>query len=66
VTELPDIAIYIEALQRHVGGKVLDRVRVVNPFPVRTYDPPLDEGFGKVEEVVRERGYRGPERAASF
>jgi formamidopyrimidine-DNA glycosylase len=40
--ELPDITIYIEALQGHVVGKQLKKVRIRSPFLVRTYDPPLD------------------------
>jgi formamidopyrimidine-DNA glycosylase len=41
VPELPDITIYIEALERRVLGRPLKQVRVVNPFLLRTTAPPL-------------------------
>lgn len=40
--ELPDITVYIEALRARVAGEVLERVQVVSPFLLRTYDPPLE------------------------
>jgi formamidopyrimidine-DNA glycosylase len=39
--ELPDIEIYIEALDRRVTGQVLQRVRLGSPFLLRSVDPPL-------------------------
>ena len=39
--ELPDVELYRHALRRTIGGAVLERVRVANPFTVRTYDPPV-------------------------
>jgi formamidopyrimidine-DNA glycosylase len=41
VPELPDIVIYIEALEQRILGQVLEKVRVVSPFLLRTVDPPL-------------------------
>ena len=40
--ELPDITVYIEALERQIVGERLERVRVNNPFLVRTFEPPLE------------------------
>ena len=45
--ELPDITAYIEALERHVGGKRLDNVRLQSPFLLRSVTPPLDTLHGK-------------------
>jgi formamidopyrimidine-DNA glycosylase len=39
--ELPDIEVYIEALDRRVTGQVLQRVRRGSPFLLRSVDPPL-------------------------
>jgi formamidopyrimidine-DNA glycosylase len=52
--ELPDITLYVEALDRRIVGQTLDKVRVRSPFLVRTFDPPLESTFGKtVREVTR-------------
>ncbi len=45
--ELPDLTIYVEALERRVLGEPLERVRVRNPFLVRTARPPLEAVDGK-------------------
>jgi formamidopyrimidine-DNA glycosylase len=44
--ELPDIIVYTEALARHVVGQRLDRVHLISPFVLRTFDPPLDAIVG--------------------
>ncbi len=38
--ELPDITVYVEALQRQLAGAVLERIRVGGPFALRSVDPP--------------------------
>ena len=38
--ELPDIVIYIDALTARVVGEPLRRLRIGNPFTIRTIDPP--------------------------
>src|SRR2546422_1717987 len=45
VPELPDLVVYIEALQRAVVGQRLDRILVLSPFVLRSVDPPLDALF---------------------
>ena len=40
--ELPDITVYIEALERRIGGHVLERVQIAGPFLLRTAAPPID------------------------
>ena len=39
--ELPDITIYIEALERRIAGQRLNGVLVRSPFLLRTAVPPL-------------------------
>jgi formamidopyrimidine-DNA glycosylase len=56
--ELPDITIYVEALQKRVVGRKLLGVRVRSPFLVRTFDPPLDAAVGKEILEVRRLGKR--------
>src|ERR1700682_1020653 len=52
--ELPDIVVYIEALEQRVLGHVLERVRVAGPFLLRTALPPIDSLQGhKVTELRR-------------
>ena len=51
--ELPDITIYIEALEKRTVGQRLEQVRVTHPFLVRSVDPPLSEAHGR-----RVAGYR--------
>lgn len=37
--ELPDVTIYVECLERLIGGEVLEKLRVANPFVLRTVEP---------------------------
>jgi formamidopyrimidine-DNA glycosylase len=39
--ELPDVTVYVEALERFVVGHTLERARAINPFILRSVDPPL-------------------------
>ncbi len=39
--ELPDVTVYVEALQRHLGGATLQQVRLASPFVLRSVTPPL-------------------------
>jgi formamidopyrimidine-DNA glycosylase len=41
VPELPDIALYLSALEPRVVGRVLRRVRLFSPFLLRSVEPPL-------------------------
>jgi formamidopyrimidine-DNA glycosylase len=56
--ELPDITIYVEALQERAVGERLDGVRIRSPFLLRTFDPPLDSVSGKMVREVRRMGKR--------
>jgi len=39
--ELPDIVVYIEALEKRILGQTLEHVRIASPFLLRTAEPPL-------------------------
>ncbi len=40
--ELPDIVVYIEALERRILGHVLQRIQIAGPFLLRTANPPIE------------------------
>jgi formamidopyrimidine-DNA glycosylase len=56
--ELPDIALYLHALESRVVGRPLERVRLASPFLVRTVDPPLTSLHGEVVRRLRRIGKR--------
>jgi formamidopyrimidine-DNA glycosylase len=56
--ELPDITIYIEALQPRVLGQRLVGIRIHSPFVLRTYEPPLKAVDGLVVRDLRRIGKR--------
>lgn len=47
VPELPEVALYVEALDRTVAGKILTQVRLCSPSLLRTWDPPLSAVHGR-------------------
>ena len=56
--ELPDIVVYIEALERRVLGQRLERARIASPFLLRTVEPPLGAVEGKTVTRLRRVGKR--------
>ncbi len=56
--ELPDIVVYIEALERRVIGETLRDVRVASPSVLRTFDPPYDAPVGQEVSGLRRIGKR--------
>ncbi|MET0679573.1 MAG: DNA-formamidopyrimidine glycosylase family protein [Burkholderiales bacterium] len=56
--ELPDVVVYIEALERRVVGRSLDRVRLISPFVLRTAVPPIATAEGKRVRGLRRVGKR--------
>lgn len=56
--ELPDIVVYIEALEKRIQGSTLERVRVASPFLLRTAVPPLSSVEGKKVVALRRLGKR--------
>ncbi|HUQ97876.1 MAG TPA: DNA-formamidopyrimidine glycosylase family protein [Gemmatimonadaceae bacterium] len=56
--ELPDITVYIEALESRVLGQVLERTRIAKPFLLRSFDPPITAANGKRVTGLRRMGKR--------
>jgi len=56
--ELPDVTVYLEALQQRIVGQKLTGVRLANPFLLRTVEPALSELNGKNVLDVRRVGKR--------
>src|SRR5580704_14933326 len=56
--ELPDIEVYLDALRPRVVGRILERVRLKNPFLLRTFEPPIEEVDGRNVLGVRRVGKR--------
>ncbi len=56
--ELPDITVYLEALERRVVGQVLEKIRVENIFVLRTALPPIDSLHGRRVVALRRLGKR--------
>jgi formamidopyrimidine-DNA glycosylase len=61
--ELPDIVVYIEALERRILGHPLEGVRLGSPFVLRTVAPPFAAFKGK---AVRRLGRLGKRIVLSF
>src|SRR3989454_12299836 len=56
--ELPDVVLYIEALQPRLRGARLERVRLLSPFVLRSVDPPLAAAAGRAVSGLRRLGKR--------
>jgi len=56
--ELPDIVVYIEALESRILGSHLKRVQIGSPFLLRTAEPPVDSAVGHKVVAVRRIGKR--------
>src|SRR2546426_730931 len=56
--ELPDVMLYIEALEPRLRGARLERVRLLSPFVLRSVDPPLAAAAGRAVSGLRRLGKR--------
>jgi len=56
--ELPDITIYIEALEKRILGHTLERVQLTSPFLLRTATPPINALERKQVRELRRLGKR--------
>ena len=45
--ELPDVTLYVEALERHAAGRTLERIRLVSPSLLRTVEPSPQTAEGR-------------------
>lgn len=58
VPELPDITVYLEALEARTEGQMLERVQLRDVFVLRTAEPPIDSLAGKRVARLRRLGKR--------
>jgi formamidopyrimidine-DNA glycosylase len=58
VPELPDITIYLEALEARIVGRRIDSIRIVGPSLLRSVDPPIAEARGREVTGLRRLGKR--------
>ena len=56
--ELPDITVYQERLGAYLRGEPLQRVRILNPFLLRSVEPPLSAAEGRRVVSIRRLGKR--------
>jgi formamidopyrimidine-DNA glycosylase len=56
--ELPDIVVYLEALEPRILNRTLDRVQIASPFLLRTAAPPIASVAGKKVLDLRRLGKR--------
>jgi formamidopyrimidine-DNA glycosylase len=56
--ELPDVTLYIEALEKRIRDQPLERVRLASPFLLRTVEPPIAAVQGRRVRRLRRLGKR--------
>ena len=56
--ELPDITVYLEALERRTLGHPLQRITLKSPFLLRSVEPPLASAVGRTVAGLRRIGKR--------
>src|SRR5580765_6445260 len=66
VPELPDITIYLDALNARVVGQTLTRIRITSPFLLRTAVPPISECEGRKVWHDRPAKLAGKQNLAAF
>ena len=54
--ELPDVVVYIEALEARILSQTLEGVRIASPFVLRSVDPPPTALVGKKVRSIRRLG----------
>ena len=56
--ELPDVVVYLEALERRILGRRLEGVRLASPFVLRSVDPPVSALASRRVLSLRRMGKR--------
>jgi formamidopyrimidine-DNA glycosylase len=56
--ELPDISVYLEALEPRIRGHKLEKVQITSPFLLRTATPPISSVEGRKVSDLRRLGKR--------
>ena len=58
VPELPDVVVYLDAIERDIVGKEIRRIDVRGLAVLKSYDPPISEAHGKTVTGTRRLGKR--------
>src|SRR5262245_42169022 len=56
--ELPEVLLYLRALDQRIVDEILERVRVASPALLKTFDPPLSDVHGLRVLGLRRLGKR--------
>lgn len=56
--ELPDLTIYLEALEARLGGARFSGARLASPFVLRSAEPPVDNLIGRIARSFSRIGKR--------
>jgi formamidopyrimidine-DNA glycosylase len=56
--ELPDITVYIEALEQRISGHTLTQAQIASPFLLRTIEPPVADCVGHNVSALQRVGKR--------
>jgi formamidopyrimidine-DNA glycosylase len=56
--ELPDIEAYLTALRPRVVGRQIHRLRILSPFVLRTFEPPVESVHARTIRAVSRLGKR--------
>ncbi len=56
--ELPDIVVYVEALEQRIVGHLLERVQIAGPSLLKTATPPVESAQGRKVSELRRIGKR--------
>ena len=56
--ELPDLTVYLEALERRIAGRPIEEIALKSPFFLRTVDPPVESAVGQPIRGLRRLGKR--------
>ena len=56
--EYPDVIVYLEALERHVVGRTIEKIRVKGISVLKSYDPPISMLEGMAPTGTRRLGKR--------
>lgn len=56
--ELPDLTVYLEALETRIVGRRLERIELASPFLLRSVEPPLSSAAGLRVVRLRRLGKR--------
>lgn len=56
--ELPDIELYLHAIDERVRGRTLQELRIANPFLLRSVEPPISAASGRAVVATKRIGKR--------